>query len=77
MSGAITKTLEVVTERRTQLNPKEVYIMTAIAQFVDRNHKAIVYAQFGLILFFLLACTFNGVLPICHWLFNCDHMVIH
>lgn len=51
--------------------------MTAIAQFVDRNHKAIVYAQFGLILFFLLACTFNGVLPICHWLFNCDHMVIH
>jgi hypothetical protein len=23
---------------------------------------------------FLLACTFNGVLPICHYIFGCDHM---
>lgn len=51
--------------------------MAAIAQFIDRNHRVIVYVQFGLIVFFLLACIFNGVLPICHWLFNCDHMVMH
>jgi hypothetical protein len=24
---------------------------------------------------FLLACTFNDVLPICHWLFKCDHLM--
>jgi hypothetical protein len=23
---------------------------------------------------FLFACTFHDVLPICHYIFNCDHM---
>jgi hypothetical protein len=51
--------------------------VTAIARLVERHHKPIIYLQLGVILFFALACTFNGTVPICHWLFNCDHMVIH
>jgi hypothetical protein len=51
--------------------------MTAIAGFIERNYKLIIYAQLAVILLFLFACTFNGVLPICHLLFNCDHMVMH
>jgi hypothetical protein len=49
--------------------------MSAIYQAMEKYHKAIIYTQFGLILLFLFACTFHDVLPICHWLFNCDHML--
>ena len=51
--------------------------MTAIAEAVERHYLGIIYSQLGVILFFALACTFNGVLPVCHWLFNCDHMIVH
>jgi hypothetical protein len=27
------------------------------------------------ILFFLAACTFHDVIPVCHWLFGCDHLM--
>jgi len=49
----------------------------ATAELVERHHRGIIYSQLGVILFFVLACTFNGVLPVCHWLFNCDHMIVH
>lgn len=57
--------------------PQGDFIMTAIAVFVETHHKLIIALLGGVILLFLFACTFNGVLPICHWLFNCDHMVMH
>lgn len=53
------------------------FIMTAIALSVEKHHKLIIAILGAVILLFLFACTFNGVLPICHWLFNCDHMVMH
>lgn len=51
--------------------------MSSIASFVERHHQPVIYLQLGVIAFFLFACAFNGVLPICHWLFNCDHAVVH
>ena len=53
------------------------FIMTAIAMSVEKHHKLIIAVLVGVILLFLFACTFNDVLPICHWLFKCDHMVMH
>lgn len=51
--------------------------MTTLGEVIDNHHRGIVYGQFGVILFFVLACTFNDVLPVCHWLFNCDHRMVH
>lgn len=51
--------------------------MTAISELLEEHHKGIIYSQLGVILFFVLACTLNGVIPVCHWLFGCDHMIGH
>lgn len=47
--------------------------MSALARTVERNHRSIIAAMGGTIAVFLVACTFNGVLPICHYIFGCDH----
>jgi hypothetical protein len=51
--------------------------MSSIASFASTHHSAIIYTQLGVIVLLLLACTFNGVVPVCHWLFDCDHAVVH
>ncbi|MDH3195814.1 MAG: hypothetical protein OEL78_05830 [Hyphomicrobiales bacterium] len=47
--------------------------MTALANSVEKHHKFIILSLMSLIVFFLAACTFHDVLPICHYLFGCDH----
>jgi hypothetical protein len=27
------------------------------------------------VVFFAAACTFNDIIPICHYLFGCDHLL--
>ena len=49
--------------------------MSTIAVAVEKHHKLIILLLAGVVLFFLIACIFNDVIPICHWLFNCDHLV--
>ena len=49
--------------------------MSAFAATIERRHQLIIIVLVAVILFFLAACTFNGVLPICHYLFGCDHMM--
>ncbi len=49
--------------------------MSTFALAVERNHKVIIISLVGVIALFLFACTFHDVLPICHWIFNCDHML--
>jgi hypothetical protein len=48
--------------------------MSAIATSIEKNHRHIILALVGVIVVFLVACTFNDGLPICHWIFNCDHL---
>ena len=47
--------------------------MSAVATFVDRHHRGIIVALVVVVLFFVFACIFDNVIPVCHWLFNCDH----
>ena len=49
--------------------------MSAIAATVEKYHRLIILALVGVILLFLVACTFHDVLPICHYLFRCDHLM--
>ena len=47
--------------------------MTAFAGAVEKHHKLIILLLAFIILFFLVACIFHDAIPICHWLFKCDH----
>jgi hypothetical protein len=49
--------------------------MTALTATLAKYHRAIIVVQLGVILLFLFACTFHDILPICHYLFGCDHMM--
>ncbi len=47
--------------------------MAAFAASIEKHHKLIILVLLAVILLFLVACIFNDVIPICHWLFRCDH----
>jgi len=47
--------------------------MTTIAESVEKYHKPIIVSLLSLIVLFLVACAFNDVIPICHYVFGCDH----
>jgi hypothetical protein len=46
--------------------------MTA-QQSIERHHQLMIVSLGAVILFFLAACTFHDALPICHYIFGCDH----
>ncbi len=45
----------------------------AVGQTIDERPRLVAGALFAVILFFALACTLNDIIPICHYLFGCDH----
>ena len=47
--------------------------MAAVLATIERHHLSIIGALTFVILFFVTACTFHDVLPVCHYLFGCDH----
>ena len=47
--------------------------MTALAEAMERHHKVVITGLALLIVFFLVACTFHDIIPVCHYLFGCDH----
>jgi hypothetical protein len=47
--------------------------MTDLTSTLDKHHRLIILALVGLIAVFLIACTFHDAVPICHYLFGCDH----
>ena len=47
--------------------------MSEFANSVEKHHQAIILALLSVIVFFAVACLLNDVLPICHYVFGCDH----
>ena len=47
--------------------------MTSLSTTIERHHRLIIAGLVVVILFFLTACLFHDVIPICHFLFGCDH----
>lgn len=47
--------------------------MAAMSATIEKHHRKIITALVLVILFFGAACTFHDVIPICHYLFGCDH----
>lgn len=51
----------------------EVSGMTHISASIEKHHQKIIGGLVLVIAFFLVACTFHDVIPVCHYLFGCDH----
>ena len=47
--------------------------MTTITATIERHHWLIIAGLASVIVFFTAACTFHDTIPICHYLFGCDH----
>ena len=45
--------------------------MTAIGASIERHHKLIIGILLFIIVFFVVACIFDEVIPICHYVFKC------
>lgn len=49
--------------------------MATLYVVMEKYHRLIIFSLLGMIALFLFACTFHDILPICHYLFGCDHMM--
>ncbi len=47
--------------------------MPAMSATIERHHRLIIAGLVVVIVFFVAACTFHDILPVCHYLFGCDH----
>ena len=51
--------------------------MATLDETLEKHHKTIIIALVAIIVVFLFACTFHDILPICHYVFRCDHRIAH
>ena len=49
--------------------------MSTLSVQIEKHHRLIILLLALMIVFFLSACTFQDVLPVCHYLFGCDHLM--
>jgi hypothetical protein len=49
--------------------------MAAIAASIEKHHRLIIAVLSFILLVMVASCTFHDVIPICHWLFGCDHQM--
>ena len=47
--------------------------MRTIDSVMERHHRPIIFSLTFVIAFFALSCTFHDIIPVCHYLFGCDH----
>ena len=47
--------------------------MATINASIEAYHRPIIFSLTFVIVFFAASCTFHDVLPICHYIFGCDH----
>ena len=47
--------------------------MNAFNELIETHHRPIMFSLVFVVLFFAASCTFHDTIPICHYLFGCDH----
>lgn len=47
--------------------------MPVIARTIEEHPKLIAAVLAAVILFFATACLLHDIIPVCHYLFGCDH----
>jgi hypothetical protein len=49
--------------------------MSTLSASIERHHKIIISALLLVILVMASSCLFHDILPICHYVFGCDHQM--
>lgn len=49
--------------------------MATLSASIERHHKIIISALLLVILVMASSCLFHDILPICHYVFGCDHQM--
>ena len=49
--------------------------MATMNALMESHHRAIIYTLGFIVVFFAAACTLHDVIPVCHYLFGCDHQM--
>jgi hypothetical protein len=49
--------------------------MAAILDSIDKHHRLIITVLALVIVVMAASCIFHDVIPICHYVFGCDHQV--
>lgn len=47
--------------------------MHTINTLMEQHHRSIILSLAFVVVFFAASRTFHDVIPICHYLFGCDH----
>lgn len=47
--------------------------MSTFDASIEKHHRPIIFTLVFMLGFFSLACTFHETIPVCHYLFGCDH----
>lgn len=47
--------------------------MATLFATIEEHHNTVMWGLFAVIVFFAVACTLHDVIPVCHWIFQCDH----
>jgi hypothetical protein len=47
--------------------------MATVSETVEKHHKLIITVLSLIILALASSCLFHDVIPICHYVFGCDH----
>ena len=47
--------------------------MSTFDAVMEKHHRPIIFSLAAVIAFFAASCTFHDIIPVCHYLFGCDH----
>lgn len=49
--------------------------MDTVSASLEKYHRSIIFSLVIVVLFFSASCTFHDIIPICHYVFGCDHLL--
>jgi len=49
--------------------------MDTVNTLLEKHHRSIIFSLAFFVVFFAAACTFHDIVPICHYVFGCDHQM--
>lgn len=47
--------------------------MATLDTLLETHHRAIIFSLAAVVIFFAAACTLHDIIPVCHYIFGCDH----
>lgn len=49
--------------------------MNTLNTTMEKHYRPIIFSLVFIVVLFAASCTFHDIIPICHYLFGCDHLL--